>query len=129
MNDDGSGLKFGDPPTTYRKEKAYDWAAILAELKANPEKWALLEQHGKVSVHNAIKAGKIRNFHPTMGVDSRTANTDYSAKPRRAEIWIQYSPYRDESLTKKQADKVMSEARKREKEAAAKAAAGDKENV
>lgn len=109
-------LKFGTPPTKYRREKRYDWDAILNQLRDNPEQWAILEEQGKVSIHNAISQGKISNFHPDMGIESRTAHTDFSVSPRRADIWVRYAPHADKGLTKKQADKVMVEYRKRTKE-------------
>jgi hypothetical protein len=109
-------LTFTDPPTAYRREKVYDWEKIYAELRGWPGKWALLDEQGKVSIHNAIKGGKISNFHPNLGVESMTANTDTTSKPRRADIYVRYNPDNDTSITAKEREKMWILGRKKDKE-------------
>lgn len=109
-------LNFVDPPTKYRREKTYDWDAILAALKDNPGQWALLAEQGKMSTYNAITQNKISNFRPGLGVEARLANSDWKSKPRRADVFVRYSPDLDESLTVKERQAIWVKIRKREKE-------------
>lgn len=116
-------LKFTEPPAAHRRDaRRYDWDAVLAQLKANPTKWALLGEGERISIYNAIRGGKISNFHWSMGVEVTSANNDLTASPRTADIYVRYNPEGDTSLTVKQREQIMREARKAEREQAADAA-------
>lgn len=110
------GLKFTDPPTKWSKRNRYDWDKIYPELRENPGEWALLGERGTVSTYNAVTQGKISNFHPSMGVEIRTANNDLNATPRTCDLFVRYNPDKDESLTVKEREKMWVQYRKNRRE-------------
>ena len=48
-------LKFQDPPPSYSGDNQTGWKAIAAELRANPGKWALLEESVTTKRAKAIR--------------------------------------------------------------------------
>jgi len=111
-------VEFTEPPEKYRKRVAYDWDTIYANLKANPGQWAWLNPGhvATVGTYVAVTQGKIKNFQPSMGIEMRTSDNDYNAKPRTCNLWARYNPDLDESLTVKERQQAWREIRKAEKE-------------
>lgn len=67
-----SDIVWEDPPDPGRRRTSRDWAAIEAELRAHPGKWALVWENVKSAGH----AGHRRTMFRTMGFDVRSAKRD-----------------------------------------------------
>lgn len=53
--------EFKEPPTSLRASKTSRWRAIVDELRAHPNEWALVA-HGSPAIGSQIKAGKYSAF-------------------------------------------------------------------
>jgi hypothetical protein len=109
------GLKYVAPPTK-NKRVVYDWEAIYADLRANPGDWALLREDGTISTYNAVTQGKVKTFHPSMGIEMRTANNNFKVSPRTCDLYVRYNPDKDEGLTAKEVEAAWRLHRKNQKE-------------
>lgn len=113
---DAESLSFVDPPEKFRRRRAYEWTAILAALKDNPGEWALLAEGGMHSTYTAVTQGKTSAFHPSLGVEMRTANNDMTTKPRTCDLYARYNPDLDQALTVKERQAAWRRFRANQKE-------------
>lgn len=108
---------FTDPPNK-GKRVTYDWQKIYALIRENPGEWLWLNpgHTATISTYNAVAQGSIKNFRPDMGVEMRTANNDFKAKPRTCDLYVRYNPTLDVALTYREREVIERQIRKNEKE-------------
>lgn len=84
-----SQVSFKSPPARPTK---YDWTKIATQLKRKPGQWALVFEHDRASVANAIRMGSIVAVRPEDGFEVRTSNNDTQSRPRTCSLWLRYNP-------------------------------------
>jgi len=83
-----SNVDFGrSPPARDR----YDWEAIALQLRQRPGEWALVFEHGKTSIANAIRQGGIASLQPEAGFEVRTTNNKREPM-RTCTLWLRWNP-------------------------------------
>lgn len=75
------------PPAKAR----FDWDAISQQLRAHPMQWAMVFEHGKVSVANAVRQGSINAVHPDYGFEVRTSD-NVRGEVRTCTLWLRFNP-------------------------------------
>lgn len=93
-----STMAWENPPPNGR----YDWAAIAAELRANPNQWLKVFEDGPISVVNAVRLGVVAlqplrpRHEDTPGFEVRTRNNK-PGPPRTADLYLRwYQPEGEE---------------------------------
>lgn len=82
-----STITFKNPPVSTR----YDWRAIAEQLRAQPMEWANIFEHGRTSLVNALRAGKIVALHPDLGFEITTTNNTRDL-PRTCDLYMRFNP-------------------------------------
>lgn len=81
-------VDFGKQPPDRER---YDWDAIALQLRQHPGEWALVFEHGKTSIANALRQGSITAIDPSNGFEIRTANNT-RAPDRTCTLWLRWNP-------------------------------------
>lgn len=91
MNKAENRVKWQEPPPKH--EPKYDWASIAAKLRKKPGEWALIYEQDRTSLSVAIKIGSIKELHPDLGFEVRTAhNKRPEGQPRVCDMYLRYVP-------------------------------------
>jgi hypothetical protein len=98
-----SGIKFEDPPN--QREQRYDWAAIAADLRKRPGKWAKIFDRDKTTYVSAFYQG-LKDL-PVTEFEVRVSNTDrgitkadaenlgLAPVPRTCTMYLRYNPNKE----------------------------------
>jgi hypothetical protein len=78
-------IAWQNPPRSGRGK----WNAVAAQLKANPNRWALIETNAATSHVHAINAGQIIAFQPAGTFQARSIGVDRN-KNRARELYARY---------------------------------------
>ena len=84
-------LKFQDPPARQYggRSASRDWAAIAAELRRNPGRWALVAEGVSVGNSAGIRSGRNSAFRP-IGAFEVTERTVPDTNRRMVDVYMRF---------------------------------------
>lgn len=82
-----NGVAWQPPPVVDK----IDWPAMAAELRAHPGEWLKVFEHGRASVAEALRQGRMPSVHARLGFEMQTTDNTRDT-PRTCTLFMRFNP-------------------------------------
>jgi hypothetical protein len=91
------GVAFGPLPSSGGRGK-YNWEAIAARCKAQPDEWLLVYEQDRRSIAVAVRTQHVSKVTEAAGFESTTRNNKTDVDPSVCDLYIRYVRSKDQSI-------------------------------